>query len=508
MPEVVLEPATGLNPPTQKERPWLFGLLVAPSAVLANGIVQGALSYLFRQQGVGIGRSSEIISLLILPTTIYFLWSPITDFWIERRAWLVTGAVAAGLIMAAAFHSPRLDTKAAVVLMFLSACCVQLVVASCGGMMGTLHGEAARRKASSFYQAGSLAFGAVAIFVMASLAQKISMGSLGWVAAALISLPAFAALATPKQTREPGQGIGHTLSTIWHEVKLTFFRWRALPYTLLMLFPMGSGAAIGLLPGIAQDYHVSGQNMAWMNGLAGALLTAAGSLSATLIPARISSSVAYLSVCLVNAATSAHPLALPTHPDHLPHRSHALPLHHRNLLRLVHLRCARVPRSLRQERQRTLLHHQLPRQRPGRLHDRHRRPRRQTLGSAWSGWHRRYPGSYRRHNSARILPHSQEPEPSGYRSARKYRLSCSSNRLSAVVATGKQCRLQRILKIIVLKGRGFSRAVSSIDLNAALAAEGISSTTRLFLFSYEKIPTPEAPPSPQNKSPAYHSYSR
>jgi MFS transporter, PAT family, beta-lactamase induction signal transducer AmpG len=303
MPEVVLEPAAGLNSPTQKERPWLFGLLVAPSAVLANGIVQGALSYLFRQQGVGIGRSSEIISLLILPTTIYFLWSPITDFWIERRAWLVTGAVAAGLIMAAAFHSPRLDNKAAVVLMFLSACCVQLVVASCGGMMGTLHGEAARRKASSFYQAGSLAFGAVAIFVMASLAQKISMGSLGWVAAALISLPAFAALATPKQTREPGQGIGHTLSTIWQEFKLTFFRWRALPYTLLMLFPMGSGAAIGLLPGIAQDYHVSGQNMAWMNGLAGALLTAAGSLSATLIPARVSSSVAYLSVCLINEAT-------------------------------------------------------------------------------------------------------------------------------------------------------------------------------------------------------------
>jgi MFS transporter, PAT family, beta-lactamase induction signal transducer AmpG len=303
MPEVDLEEAAGLNLPTTKERPWLFGLLVAPSAVVANGIVQGALSYLFRQQGISIDRSSEIISLLILPTTIYFLWSPITDFWITRRAWLITGAVAAGLIMAAAFHSPRLDTRTAVTLMFLSACFCQLVVASCGGMMGTLHSEAARRKASSFYQAGSLAFGAVAIFVMASLAQRISMGSLGWVAAALIALPAFGALATPKQTRQSGQEIKSTLSTIWHEVKATFFRWRALPYTLLLLFPMGSGAAIGLLPGIAQDYHVSGQNMAWMNGLAGAFLTAAGALAATFIPTRISASVAYLCVCLINEAT-------------------------------------------------------------------------------------------------------------------------------------------------------------------------------------------------------------
>ena len=89
----------------------------------------------------------------------------------------------------------------------------------------------------------------------------------------------------------------------YEEFKLTFFRWRALPYTLLMLFPMGSGAAIGLLPGIAQDYHVSGQQMAWMNGLGGAFLTAAGSLAATFIPTRISASVAYLCVCLINEAT-------------------------------------------------------------------------------------------------------------------------------------------------------------------------------------------------------------
>jgi PAT family beta-lactamase induction signal transducer AmpG len=303
MHEVVLEQAPDLNLSSAKERPWLFALLIAPSAVLANGIVQGALSYLFRQQGVGIGRSSEIISLLILPTTIYFLWSPITDFWISRRNWLIVGAVAAGLIMAAAFHTSRLDTRTAVTLLFLSACFGQLVVASCGGMMGTLHSEAARRKAGSFYQAGALAFGATAIFVMASLAQRMSMDALGWVAAALIALPAFAALAIPQQTLIQTHGIKQTFDRIWEEFKETFLRWRAVPYTLLMLFPIASGAAIGLLPGVAQDYGVSGQHMAWMNGLAGALLTAAGALAATLIPARVRSTIAYLSIAILNAAT-------------------------------------------------------------------------------------------------------------------------------------------------------------------------------------------------------------
>jgi MFS transporter, PAT family, beta-lactamase induction signal transducer AmpG len=302
MPEVDLVQAAGLNPSATKERPWLFGLLIAPNAVLAFGIISGVLSYLLRQQGVGIGRSSEIISLLILPQTLYFLWSPITDFWIRRRTWLMVGSIAAALTMAAAFHGRRLDTPSAVALMFLSACFGQLIVSSCGGMMGTLRSEATRRKASSVYQAGALAFGALGVFVLARLAERMGMGALGWIAAALIALPSLAAFAAPEQPREQAEGIGQTFAYIWQEFKTTFFRWRAVPYTLVMLFPMASGALIGLLPGIAQDYHVNGQQMAWMNGLAGALLTASGSLAATLIPARVPASVAYLSVCLFNEA--------------------------------------------------------------------------------------------------------------------------------------------------------------------------------------------------------------
>ncbi len=302
MQEAALEQAAGPTLPTAKERPWLFGLLIAPNAVLAYGIISGVLSYLLRRQGVGIGRTSQIIALLILPQTIYFLWSPITDFWIRRRTWLMVGAIGSALTLAAAFHGSRLDTPAAVALMFLSACFGQLIVSSCGGMMGTLRSEATRRKASSVYQAGALAFGALGVFVLARLAERMGMGPLGWIAAALIALPSLAAFATPEQPREQEQGIKQTFAGIWHEFKVTFFRWRAVPYTLLMLFPMASGALIGLLPGIAQDYHVSGQNMAWMNGLAGALLTASGSLAATLIPARIRASIAYLSVCLFNEA--------------------------------------------------------------------------------------------------------------------------------------------------------------------------------------------------------------
>ena len=68
---------------------------------------------------------------------------------------------------------------------------------------------------------------------------------------------------------------------------------------------MGSGAMIGLLPELARDYGVSGQQVAWINGLGGALLMAAGAFSAALIPVKVRMPIAYCLVGLTNAATLA-----------------------------------------------------------------------------------------------------------------------------------------------------------------------------------------------------------
>ena len=301
--EVLLDPPPAGGAPV-KDRPWLFGLLIAPSAVVANGVIQGGiLAYLMRQQGIGIGQISHIIWLLSLPTTIYFLWSPITDFLVRRRTWLLLGGTGAGVLIAAAFHASRLDSRGAMALMFAGACCSQLVVSSCGGMMGAMRSERPRRVAGSFYQGGSLAFGAASVFLLVLMSDKVKHGTLGLLAGVLIAAPALLALAAPKQEVILEDGFAKTMRRIWNEFKATFLQWKAIPYTLTIMFPIASGAAVGLLPGVARDYGVNGEHVAWVNGLGGALLMAGGSLAATLIPARIRASVAYLTVGLVNAGT-------------------------------------------------------------------------------------------------------------------------------------------------------------------------------------------------------------
>lgn len=291
--------------PAARLQPWLFGLLIASHAVLANGVLGGVLSYLLRKQGVGPARGAEIIALLNLPLTIYFLWSPITDFWLRRRTWLMTAAIAAAAAMLAAFRQPSLAGAQAVGLMFLSACLGQLIVASCGGMMGAIPCETSRRRASSFYQSGSLAFGALAVFVLASLSGRLGLGALGWITAAMIALPSLAAFSAPDRYVAGEHKIGETFARIWHEFRTTFLRWRAVPYTLLLLAPMGSGAMIQLLPGLAADYHIGGREVAWMNGLAGSLLMAAGAFTTTFISARVRTVVAYILSGLVNEAALA-----------------------------------------------------------------------------------------------------------------------------------------------------------------------------------------------------------
>jgi PAT family beta-lactamase induction signal transducer AmpG len=287
------------------ERPWIFGLLIAPSAVVANGVIQGGvLAYLLSQQGIGSGRQSHLIFLLALPTSLYFLWSPVTDFLVRRRTWLLLGSVASAALMAAAFHEKSLTSTSSMALMLLSACCVQLVVSSCGGMMGALQLERSKRVACGFYQGGSLAFGAAAVSVLVAMSQRVSRGALGWIAAVLIAVPALFAVFAPEQEVIAKANVGETMRTIWTEFKATFGRWSAVPYMALMLFPIASGAAVGLLPGVAQAYGVNGDHVAWMNGFGGAILMAGGSLVATLIPARFRASVAYLVVALVNSATA------------------------------------------------------------------------------------------------------------------------------------------------------------------------------------------------------------
>ncbi len=286
-----------------EKRLWLFGVLIAPNAMLSHGLVSGTLSLLLRQQGVGLARCASIVSLLTLPFVINFLWSPITDFGLRRRNWIIVAAAVAGALVVAAFSMPNLTSPIALALLFVSSCFGQLVLVSCGGMMGLLSSESARRRAGSYYQAGSLAFGAAGVFVISMLAGRLNLHALSWVIALMVTLPGLAALATPVQEKIVRESFCEELRQMGREFRRTFLRWEAVPYTLVLCSPLGTGAVIGLLTGLARDYQVSAHQVAWMNGLAALVLTPTGAVAASRLPVRMKSTIGFLATSAINAST-------------------------------------------------------------------------------------------------------------------------------------------------------------------------------------------------------------
>lgn len=287
----------------ERERSWVFGLLIAPYGIFSNGIVQGGvIGYLLSRQGIGSATQSHVIAWLSLPTSLYFLWSPITDFFVRRRTWLLGGALVSAVLMDMSLRQPNLSSIAALALGFVAACCGQLVVSSAGGMMGALQSDATRRRASCLYQAGSMGFGALAAWVLIYLSARASHDALALVAGLLIAVPALAVFAAPRQEYIKGGTFGATMGRVWAEFKATFFRREAIPYIACMTFPMASGSAIGLLPGVARQYGVSGDQVAWINGLLGALLIAGGAAVIPLVRTRMRAPVFYMIVALVNCA--------------------------------------------------------------------------------------------------------------------------------------------------------------------------------------------------------------
>lgn len=283
------------------EQGWIFGLLIAPYGVLLQGIIQGGvLGYLLSRQGTGSAVEAHLIGLLSLPSSLYFLWSPVTDFFVRRRTWLLGSALVAALLIWLSFKQPQLSSGGAVSLAFLAACCSQLVVSSAGGMMGALGSDRTRRLAGALYQAGAMGFGALSAWVLIYLSARVSRDSLALLAAALIALPALTVFAAPRQIEITGGSFGGTMQRVWGEFKITFFRWDALPYVACMTFPIGTGAAIGLLPGVARQYGVNGDQVAWINGLIGGLLIAAGAGLMSLVRTRMHVPVLYMLVALAN----------------------------------------------------------------------------------------------------------------------------------------------------------------------------------------------------------------
>ena len=281
--------------------PWVFSLLILPLGI-SVGFKFTPLPFLLAQAGVPVYRIATIATIVHLPAVLVFLWAPLVDVKLRRRTWLVIGALGTSLGLCAAFPligASRLKLMTALIL--AAGVADSLVMASCGGLMVRTLSAPAQAKASAWVMAGQLGGGALGGAAVLWLVVRAPFWEVGVLLAILIALPAFVSLTIPEPLPTPSPLFRGRLAKIGREIQTLVRsperRWSAL----LLISPAGTVAAQGLLPAIASHYGVGATGVMWVNGAAGGVVLALGSLCGALVPGDWDRRVTYAGAGLTNA---------------------------------------------------------------------------------------------------------------------------------------------------------------------------------------------------------------
>ena len=284
--------------------PWLFLILILPGGIY-NGFTQTPLPFVLGRAGVPVDRIASLESLLQVPTIFYFFWAPLVDMKLRRRTWLVLASFASAVCLA--LGTPLLGTRyltPITILLFAGMTINVLVSAAHGGLMVSTLTRAGQGKASGWTQAGNLGGGAVGAGITLWLLSRLPLPVAGLATAAMTAAPSLAALTIaeepPKSSANPLEHvrkIGKELLTVFHSRRTVWG-------LLLLAAPVSSGAALNLLPAVASHYGVGEQGVMWVNGMAGGLVLALGSLLATLIPGEWDRRLMYATAGLLNGLAS------------------------------------------------------------------------------------------------------------------------------------------------------------------------------------------------------------
>jgi hypothetical protein len=284
--------------------PWLFLILILPGGIF-GGFTMTPLPFLLGKAGVPVERIANIGSLLYIPTIFYSLWAPLVDMKLRRRTWLVLASFLSAACLGLAMPLVGTSHLALVTAVLFAGQVINVLVSSAqGGLMVTALGPADQAKASGWTQAGNLGGGAIGAGITLWLLQRISLPLASMATAAMTAVPSLAALTIPEGPPAAAAGLGDHIRKIGKELLLVMRSRRTLGSLLLLVAPVGSGAALNLLPAVASHYGVGGNGVLWVNGLAGGLVLSLGSLLATLLPGAWDRRLTYAGAGFLNALAS------------------------------------------------------------------------------------------------------------------------------------------------------------------------------------------------------------
>jgi MFS transporter, PAT family, beta-lactamase induction signal transducer AmpG len=285
-------------PPTPP--PVFAATITAFAAAIAYMTI--AAPYWLSTRGVSLADIGAISGVALAPHAFKFAWAPLIDIGGRRRAWYVatTLATAASLAGLALLPAPEkrlgLFTAMALVANVLGT----TSCAAADGLMAITTAPDHRGRAAAWRMAGNVGGTGVLGWGVMKVASAFGVAAGGAALAAVVAASAAAALAIhePRPAggaargtapREAVRQLGAVVRDVWQMARRRD-GWTGL---VICAVPVGAGALTNLFSAMAPYYGASEDRVAFVNGLWGGIIGAAGSFVGGWIADRMNRRLAY-----------------------------------------------------------------------------------------------------------------------------------------------------------------------------------------------------------------------
>lgn len=313
--------------PRRSIHPVAYLLMILPFGA-SSGYIGVTLGYQLSHAGVGPADVGALIALTFIPQSWKFLWAPLTDATLTRKAWFRIGA----LLVCGTFLSCTLipidasSLRLLQVLMVVQSTATTLLAMAVEALV--IHNTPPKQKGrtSGWFQAGNLGGNGVGGGVALLIAQNTP---LPWLAPATLGAATLLCALPLAWFDEPprsegvgtGQSAGSLLAHKWAELmqvlkdvwQLVTSR-RGFLALLALFLPLGTGAASGMWSPAADLWHASANLVAIVNGTLGGVVSMAGCFVAGPLLDRMDRKKAYLLFAAIQAAIAIAMAVSPRNP--------------------------------------------------------------------------------------------------------------------------------------------------------------------------------------------------
>jgi MFS transporter, PAT family, beta-lactamase induction signal transducer AmpG len=297
------QPLTTLD--ARYAHPSAFLFLILPFGAMSGYLTVG-VAYRLAQAGVGVDQIAELVAVAFIPQTWKFLWAPVVDTTLTRKAWYLLGGVfsAVGIYLTGALPATAPSIPALYAVVLLSNLAVTFLAMAVESLMvyGTRPDQLGR--ASGWFQAGNLGGqglgGGAGLWLTQSLPEAWMSGAAVGLACALCGFALMALREPPALARSGsyGRDVGIVLKDLWQVA-----RSRPGMLALLIVFlPISTGAASNLWASVADDWHATANTVALVTGALGGVVSMAGCFAGGYLCDSLDRKKAYMLFGLLQAA--------------------------------------------------------------------------------------------------------------------------------------------------------------------------------------------------------------